>query len=618
MAEPPVLPSQRVFYGIASAALVIACLMLAQKVLIPLALAFLLTFILSPLVVALQRRGVNRAVSVGMVLLIAFLVLGGVGWLVAGQVRTLAAELASPQKQKLIANKIIRIQGNGQGFLNGFNQLYSGVRERLKEEERSKTDSAPSNSDQPVQPVVAPVQPDIAPFGYVTVMAAPLFEALASTFFVTVLIIFMLSLREDLRGRLLRLMGRGRMTSTTKAIDDAGQRISRFLLMQSLINVVFGTLFSAGLYFIGVPYALLWGFIAVVMRFIPYLGTWVALALPLVYTLALTEGWYDSLATAGVYMVLEVITANVIEPLVLGHSTGVSPLALLVAAAFWTWVWGPIGLIMSTPLTTCLVVLGKYIPHLEFLDIVLGSAPPRQTDVMYYQRLLANDEDDATDLVEDYLEDHPFETLFDEVLLPALIYAKTDFGRGELTQENMDFILREIRNLLSNYGTGTATAPHGPAKEQQVVILGCPAHDEVDEVALEMLHHVLSSSGRSMEVLSAQMLSSEIVSRVKEDGRALVCIAALPPGGLAQTRYLCKRLRAQVPNLKFVVCRWGQKDGIEAVRQRLTAAGADVVATSLLDARAQILGLVPVVAAQPDKTSGLNAPAIRESAPAAS
>src|SRR5262249_8294685 len=246
----------------------------------------------------------------------------------------------------------------------------------------------------------------------------PVLEGLATTVLVVVLVVFVLVLREDLRNRLLRLIGNGRITDTTKALDDAAGRISRFLLTQSLINVFFGMVLTISLWLAGVPYALLWGFLAALLRFVPYMGTFFAMLLPFTYSVAVFPGWREPLLALGIYLTLELLAAYVVEPLLLGHSTGVSPLALVFAAAVWTWLWGPLGLILSTPMTTCLVVLGKYVPGLEFLDVLLGDERVLDTSVSFYQRLLARDQDEATELVEHYLESHPPEAVFDELLLP--------------------------------------------------------------------------------------------------------------------------------------------------------------------------------------------------------
>ena len=587
-AEPPTTSLQRFLIVLASLVLIVGSLYLAQKVLIPLILAVLLTFVLSPLVLALQRRGLKRVPAVLMVALLAFLFLAGIGWAVASQVQGLAGEL--PRHKDTISNKLTALWGSGEGT---FGTLLHMVQEIVADLQRL---AQPDAADQ--TPVV--VQAEKPAFlGSITGMVGSLVEGLATTGLVVVLVIFMLLMREDLRNRVLRLIGRGRLTHTTKAIDDATQRISRFLFMQSVINVAFGILLGLGLALIGVPYALLWGFLAAVLRYIPYLGTWVAMTLPLIYSVAVFPGWLQPLAALGVFVALELLTANVLEPLLLGRSTGISPVALLTAAAFWTWLWGPIGLILSTPLTTCLVVLGKYVPQLEFLDILLGDERVLETKVRFYQRLLAHDQDEALDLVEDYLERHPLEELFENVLLPALIFARLDRDRGELSPDEEHFILQVIREILDDL---PASEEDEEQDQPRLLIYGCPARDEGDELALHMLRMLLEPSGCRVQVLSARMLSAEVVARMRKEVPALVCLAALPPGGLAQARYLCKRLRAQAADLKIAVGRWHHQGEDEKAHHRLEAAGANYVATSLRESRDQVLSLLPVLASPEAET----------------
>jgi cell division inhibitor SulA len=318
----------------------------------------------------------------------------------------------------------------------------------------------------------------------------------------------------------------------------------------------------------------------------------------------------------GLIVVLELATANLVEPRLFGHSMGVSEVALLVAAAFWAFLWGPIGLVLSSPLTVCLVVLGKYVPQLEFLDVLLGDEPSLDTDIVYYQRLLARDQDEATQLVLAHTKTSPHENVYDELLVPGLNFVKQDRERDNLTEGDEEFILRATREIVEDLGerqVAAAETANEPAEKEGTVglalgkvrILGCPGSGEADRLVLEMLRQLLDPARWDMEILSKEMLSAELVALAGEKDPAVVCIGALPPGGLARTRYLCKRLRARLPNAKIVVGRWGLKSNVEQNQEQLLEAGADQVETTLLETRTHLNTWLPVLA-QEETTSQAN------------
>ncbi len=433
-------------------------------------------------------------------------------------------------------------------------------------------------------------------------------ESLGSLAMALVLVVFMLLKREGLRNRLIRLMGHGRLTVATKAVDDAGQRISRFLLMQLIINGGFGVVLTIGLFLIQMPHALVWGFLAALLRYVPYLGSWITSAVLVALSLAIFPGWLQPLLILGFIVVLELVTANIVEPRLFGHSIGVSEVALLVAAAFWAFLWGPIGLVLSSPLTVCLVVLGKYVPQLEFLDVILGDEPSLSADVSYYQRLLARDQDEAAQLVLTQAKTFPPEQVYDRLLVPALNYVKQDRAHDDLTEADEQFVLRATREIVEDLGE-RQTAAAALAEEEgskapsscKVRILGCPGHDDADALALEMLRQLLDPARWEMEVLSIDMLSAESVAQAGDKEPAVVCIGALPPGGLAHTRYLCKRLRLRLPAARIVVGRWGLKDDLEQNQEQLREAGADRVETTLLETRTHLSTWLPVLTPEETK-----------------
>lgn len=574
--------------------LVTATLYWAQKVLIPLALAVLLAFVLNPVVTVVQRRRLGRVPSVILVACLSFLLLGGIGLALTLQVKRLAAEL--PQYKENVALKVAGLREMGQG--RWLHDLEDMLKESEDDPKREKT-----NKGSPEEPFVVRMQPASA-FTFERV-AAPTAEFLATAGLVVVLVVFMLIQREELRNRLVQLIGQGRLIHTTRAFEEAARGLSRFLLMTLVVNAGFGLTLGLGLFLIGVPYPLLWGILAATLRFVPYVGTWLAIGLILSFSVAVTPTWTLPLVVFGFVLALELATAYVVEPLLFGHSTGVSPIALVVAAAFWTWLWGPIGLVLSTPLTACLVVLGRYVPRLEFLGVLLGAKAVMDPEVAYYQRLLARDQDEATDVVNAYLRTHPPETVYDAVLVPALVLAKRDRNSGELSPDDERFIFQVTRAILADLefaapipaGAVEAT-PEASAEPlgQKILVLACPACDEADALALKMFRRLLDPEVFQTEVLSGQDAGAEGQFAELGESPAVVCIGALPPGGLAQARYLCKRLRASFPDQTIIVIRWGLPDDAEQRREELLAAGADLVVTTLLEARARIAPVVPVLA----------------------
>jgi predicted PurR-regulated permease PerM len=577
---------------------VVSCLYWAQKVFIPVALAVFLAFLLAPLVSFLQRRHLGRTLSVAVVVLLAALLLGGFVWLFTVEVRSIAGEL--PRYTENIKEKIRSLREMGHGSITG--RLEKMIQDITREWQSQPASTEEGSTGPPAAAVpektpAVVMEADSPPWlSRFSALLSPVVESLGSLAMALVLVVFMLLKRESLRNRLIRLVGHSRLTVTTKAVDDAGQRISRFLLMQLIINGGFGLVLTLGLLLLQVPHALLWGFLAALLRYVPYLGSWIMSVLLVTLSLALFPGWVQPILVLGMMVVLELVTANIVEPRLFGHSIGVSEVALLVAAAFWAFLWGPIGLLLSSPLTVCLVVLGKYVPQLEFLDVILGDEPSLSADITYYQRLLARDQDEATQLVLTQAKTFPPEQVYDRVLVPALNYVKRDRERDDLTEADEQFVLRATREIVEDLGERQTAAEGAKAPAScKVRILGCPGHDEGDALALEMLRQLLDPARWEMEILSIDMLSAESVDRAGDKEPAVVCIGALPPGGLAHTRYLCKRLRARLPAARIVVGRWGLKDDVEQNLEQLHEAGADQVETTLLETRTHLSTWLPVL-----------------------
>lgn len=627
-AAPARHANMTVLTGTVVSVVVIGGLYWAQAVLIPVALAVFLVFPLAPLVTVLQRWHLGRIVSVVIVVLCAGLLLAGVLWVVKIEFTSLAREL--PTYTENIQDKVkeLRQMSSGVGIerLGKLAQDINGEWQKSDENLDGSTTETPDEALPAVSQISSPVEvptkdpppaPEAKPeiisqFPWMPAMGS-LVTALGGLALALVLVVFMLLEREDLRNRLIRLSGNGRMTVTTKALDEAGERISRFLLTQLAVNSSYGVTWSLGLLLIGVDYALLWGFLAAVLRYVPYLGPPLAALLPIALSLAQFPGWWQPLAVIGLFLSLELVSNNIVEPLLYGQSIGVSAVAMIVAAAFWTFLWGPIGLLLSGPLTVCLVVLGKHVPHLEFFAVLLGDAPALDADVSFYQRLLARDQDEAARLVRAHAKASPREQVYDELLVPALVYTTRDREREVLTETDEQFIHQATLEVLEDLAELHSAAAIEAAEERsiggaralpaKVHILACPARDHADTLALEMLRQLLNPAEWDMEVTVLETLTSELVAQVTTERSALICIGALPPGGLTHTRYLCKRLRARHPDLKIIVGRWGLKDDVELNREQLQEVGADLMATTLLETRKQLNDWLPVLVYEEEKAA---------------
>jgi predicted PurR-regulated permease PerM len=578
--------------------LIIATLYWGQAFLIPVALSILLTFLLTPVADSLERVGLGRLASVMIIVVLAFSLLAAIGWLVTLQLTSVANEL--PTYRNNIREKIIDIRGAGKGgALEKIRETAEEVKEEFSKDEPAKASSKPRE--------VVVQSEESSTFWPLPLATAPMLERMASGGLVIVLVIFMLIQRENLRNRLIRLVGYGRLTITTKALEEAAQRISRYLLMQSIINASFGIAVGIALYLFGLPYALLWGLLAAVLRFIPYVGPVAAALLPSALSMAVFPGWTWPLLVIATIVVLELINNMILEPLLYGESAGVSEVGLLIAVAFWTWLWGPIGLVLSTPLTVCVVVVSKYMPQLDFIGVLMSDEPVIDPSVSYYQRLLAMDQDEAAEIVEEHLESHPKEQIFDDLLIPALNYVKRDFASDKMAESEQQFALQATRQIVedldgsklgnaslpaSSAEVASAVGAQGPDATPKIKIMGCPVRDEADELSLLMLRQLLDPVRYEVEIIADELLAAEIVDQIAEKNPAIVCLASLPPGGLAQTRYLCKRLRARFPDSKLVVGRWGSRtDNSNA----LVDAGADKTGNTIIETRDHIIQLSQII-----------------------
>ena len=547
--------------------LITASLYFARVVLIPFALAALLSFLLAPLVSRLQRLRLGRVASVSCVVILAFAVLSAIGWLVAGQLSSLAVEL--PNYKANIEAKIKSLHTPLAGVLNQASETVKELDQELSGRKRP-------------MPKVEVAQPSLNALQILYDAAAPLLRPLATAVVVIVLVVFMLLKREDLRDRLIRLMGTHQLDVTTQAFDDAAGRISRYLVMQSIINAMLGLAVTIGLTLIGLPNAVLWGLLAAVLKFIPYLGPWIAAAFPVMQSMAVFNDWKHTLLTILVFIVLELISSNLVEPWLNGNSTGVTPVALVIAAMFWTWLWGAVGLVLSTPLTVCLLVMGKYVPQLEFLSVLLGDEPALEPETRIYQRLLATDLEEASDIVAEKCKNRPFVEMCDSLFIPVLSLIEGDRHRGMLDNTRQQSIFEDFKELVDERCPQDEGFEAISSSRDAAAVLCLPSHDEADDVTARLFAHVLQLNGIRAEAVALRSVN-EIAVLAEQRKAILICFCALPPLAITRTCYLARHLRKQFPSLDIVVGLWTRRSDLPKARERLLSSGAAKVVTSFAE-----------------------------------
>lgn len=562
---------------------IVAALYFGREVFVPVALAILFSFVLAPLVKGLQKLRAPRALAVFVVVLIAFATLAALTMAMVGQATQLASEL--PTYQSTIRAKIAALKGSGAG--SGVLSRAADVLQDLgKELNRPKAESPiPSETQGPARdgrPIPVEVhQPEPGAIETLQAFLAPLIHPLTTTGIVLIFVVFILLKREDLRNRFIRLTGTYDLQKTTAAFDDAGKRLSRLFLTQLIVNTGFGVVIGCGLAAIGVPSALLWGILAAILRFIPYLGAVLSAVFPMVIAASVDPGWMMLVWTAALFVIAEPLVGHVIEPLAYGRSTGLSPIAIVVAATFWTWLWGPIGLVLATPLTVCLVVLGRHVERLEFLDVMLGDRPALSAPEIFYQRILAGDPAEAADKAEEVLKERSLSAYYDEVALEGLRLAATDEARGVLDTPRRNQILATIREVVEDLSdhddrrpsrdAGTADPETEATVEQTneqegasdlpvltaaelkdtfrdgggVVCIG--ARSQLDEAAALMLGQILEKHGLAAEALPPTALLAPGMERLVARAPALICLCYVGPHNAAHVKYALRRLRRRLP-----------------------------------------------------------------------
>ncbi len=594
-------------------AAVIATLYFGRAILIPFALALTLNFLLTPAVIYLQSFRIRRVPAVIIIVVIAGSIVGGVGWVVVRQLVHIADDL--PNYRENLHQKMDSLRAPSVGSVG---RAIRGVREVGQElynaQEAQSATGAPAQGS-PSGPhsgpaanteaaVTAPAARSTAPTPVVIVPSrrgvpdllsalGPMISPLGETVFVLVLTIYMLIKREDLHNRVLLLAGMGRLNLVNQAIDDAVRRISRYLILNLAVNTGYGIFFGVGLYAIGIPNATLWGVIAGVFRFVPYIGASIGVMLPFVFALGVFPYWGPALVVLALFALLEFSVSNFLEPWLYGSHTGISTLALLIMAVFWTILWGWPGLVLSTPLTVCLIVMGLHLPQMSFLHILLGDEAKLAPEAKFYERLLAMDQAEAHVIAESYLDEHSLSDLYDTVLLPALSLAERDRHKGALDEVRANFLFQCANEIIAELSDSAILEPDNSPKpaaaETRLFPVICVStQDQADEIVATMLAQLLEQGGNRAMQLPARALSDEILLRLAEETDTVLCVSALPPFAFADTRALCQRMRHRLPHNRIIVGLWDPALETERIRERLTTCRPDRVVTNLAEALAAI------------------------------
>jgi predicted PurR-regulated permease PerM len=547
-------------------AFILLALYFAQPLLVPIALALTLNFLLSPAVMLLEKAKIPRMPAVALVATVAFCLLGAIGWIVARQLIGVAQEL--PSYRTNIRNKIVAAHKPAEGSIGLAIVAVQEIEQELVTagEEPAGTrpgraqGAAPSSADEKPTPVKI-VQPVRDQFYSLRDILLSALKPLGTAVIVIVFTIYMLAKREDLRNRLLLLAGMSHISLMSRALEDASSRISQYLVLQFLVNAGYGICFGVSLYLIHVPNATLWGVIAALIRIIPYVGTAMGCFLPLVFSFAVFSTWWPPILVLAVFLTLELITANFVEPWLYSSRTGISSLALLATAIFWTVLWGWPGLILSTPLTVCLIVMGRYVPQLSFIHILLGDEAELAPEARFYERLLSLDQAEAHSIADRFLDTHSLLELYDSVLIPALTLAEEDRHKGALDDTKSDYLFLSASELvaeLSEYRqtNSPTTVPEPPENPCAVVCIPAAADDHADELTGMMLAQLLEQRFHHTLLLNPGSISAEVLSRLAEEPRTVICISALPPFTFTATRALCQRVRQLLPNNHIVIGLW--------------------------------------------------------------
>ncbi len=608
----------RTLAAVAVAAIVVTTLYIARDVLIPMTLAVMLSFVLSPLVNFLRRIGLWPAPAVGLSVLVALGAIGLIGTLLGNQAAALSAD--APLYVAAVESKVARIQVFAVSRVASITHLISrgepattSVPPPAVPPRSRRTDPAVPLTGTQQQPVVVELAtPKSSALTVARAIIEPVLGPLETTVIVLIVAVFILMQRDDLRDRFIRLFGATDLHRTTMAMDDAGQRLSRYFVSQLGVNACFGLVIGVGLWLIGVPSAALWGVLAGLLRFVPYLGPLLAAVAPLTLAAAVDPGWWMTICVALLFVIIEPLTGYVVEPLLYGHSTGLSPVSVIVAAVFWTWIWGPVGLILSTPLTLCLVVMGRHVKSLEFFDVMLGDRPALSEVNRFYQRMLANDPDEALDQAEKMLADRSLVDYYDSVVLPVLKLAADDEARGTINRQRVGEMIRSILAVISDLDQHVdAKSPASSNRESPIqstgagVVACVGARGPFDDVISVMLAQLLAQRGVASRTTPHTLVSREAIGQLDWSDVKVITVSCLELEGTpAHLRYLIRRLRQNAPDATLISGLWPPADPVLTEPQAQTALGGDRYVASLRQAiDAAVAALSDRPASQPPDPS---------------
>ncbi|MCF6122181.1 MULTISPECIES: AI-2E family transporter [Mesorhizobium] len=605
--------------NVAAIVTTVAALYFGREVFLPIAIALLLTFALAPLVSALKKIGIPRIAAVIASVLGAFAALGLFSFIVATQVSELAQNIPVYQTNILTKIRSLKETGVGGGILARLSQVVERVGQEIDRQDATLPAAAPEKPAR--EPVPVEIVARERPLQVLQNIVGPLISPLGSAGLIIVVVIFMLLEREDLRDRFIRLVGYGDLHRTTEALQDAAKRVGRYLLMQLVVNIVYAVPIAIGLWALGIPNALLWGLLALALRFVPYIGPIIGMLLPLFLALAVAPGWSLVLWTAALFVVMELITGNIIEPWLYGSRTGLSPLAIIVAAIFWTWLWGPLGLILSTPLTVCLVVLGRHVPQFEFLDVLFGNEPVLEPHARLYQRLLAGDPEEATDHAEEMLEEKYLVEFYDKVAIPALLLGEQDRVRGVMGDLQRRQVAASALVLVANLDdsaqeeAGEEEAPPEAAEASDdgdpngedetdlpdgtdMSVLCAGGRGELDDAAAAMLAQVLEVQGATVSKAGFADMEPASIRRLELETVDTVVVGFLNRDSVKHARFLVRRLKRAKAALRVGIVFWSEtgSEDKETADKLARDLNADFVAHGMVDAVLGALSNEPPVA----------------------
>lgn len=597
-ANPHQAPQRDLLTMLVIAVVVVAALYVGRDIVLPVVLAIILAFVLTPIVNFLRRLRIGRAPAVVLTVSLTLAFLTAMTIIIASQIGQLASDL--PRYEATIESKISSIQRGVLGRVSDIAENVGRQIERATESDAAKPKPRPANEPQPLPVEVH--QPDLTAVQVAERFLLPLLQPLATFAITFVVLIFILLQREDLRDRVIRLFGSRDLHRTTIAMDDAAIRLSRYFLTQVALSTAYGALATVFLWLIGVPSPILCGVIAATMRFVPYVGSIIAAAFPMILAIAVDPGWTTLLLTAAFFLIGEPTMGYIVEPLVYGQSTGLSPFAVILSAIFWSWLWGPVGLILAMPLTLCLVVLGRHVESFHFLDVILGDRPPLEPPQNFYQRMLAEDPDEALELAEQILKERSLTSYYDNVALPGLVLAARDASRGVLTSENLMSIRNSVDALTADLagvpdvepvgtengepplaGEDAATLPEAWRAEGAVLCVA--GRGPLDAAASTLLADLLRKHGFGALIVPHAAVARGRVHDIDVANVKLACISYLEISGApAHLRYLLRRLKQALPPVPTVAGLWPADDQIHSDDALRSHVGADHYVSALREA----------------------------------